>query len=325
MIYAGNGFFNGKPSGNESMQDIWRLSEKHGVLWKRARMIRAIRDFFLNRDYLEVETPCLIPAPIPEVHIDAMACGGQYLHTSPELYMKLLLAAGYPRIFQICKCFREGERGSCHLPEFTMLEWYCRDMDYRGLMSICEDLIISVAHDLGYGNVIHHRGKALSLQKPWETISVREAFTLHARMQLDEAVKKDCFDEIMVDYIEPRLGWEKPAFIYDYPVSGGILARVKKDDPAVAERFELYMGGREIANACSELTGLSEHRVRMEGVQKYRRSVNKQIYPVSERFLQNISVMPEAAGIAVGVDRLAMILTDSPLIDDVVAFTPELL
>jgi lysyl-tRNA synthetase class 2 len=239
--------------------------------------------------------------------------------------MKRLLAAGYPRIFQICKCFRDGERGSCHLPEFTMLEWYCRDMDYRQLMKECEELIVSVAGDLGYGGVINYQGRAIGLQGPWESISVREAFACYAPMSMDKSVTENCFDEIMVSCIEPRLGLTQPTFIYDYPVFGSALAKQKKDDFALAERFELYMGGKEIANACSELTDPKEHHRRFENLNKYRHSIGKSIYPVSERFLQDIAAMPQAAGIALGVDRLAMIFCDSSAIDDVVSFVPEFL
>jgi lysyl-tRNA synthetase class 2 len=286
-------------------------------------MIYAIRDFLIDRDYLEVETPSLVPFPIPEPHIDAVSCGDLYLHTSPELCMKRLLAAGYQKIFQICKCFRSGERGSLHLPEFTMLEWYCRGMDYRLLMEECEDLIIFVARNLGYENIIHYQGKALSFRKPWEILSVREAFSRYAPIQMDDAVNEGLFDELMVGHIEPHLGSGQPTFIIDYPASEATLAKTKEEDPAIAERFELYMGGLEIANACSELTDMKEHHVRIEKVQNYRGSMNKTIYPLSEHFLQDIADMPDAAGIALGVDRLAMIFSNVSVIDDVVAFTPE--
>jgi lysyl-tRNA synthetase class 2 len=286
-------------------------------------MIYAIRDFLIDREYLEVETPSLVPSPIPEPHIDAVSCGDLYLHTSPEFCMKRLLAAGYQKIFQICKCFRSGERGSFHLPEFTMLEWYCRGMDYRLLMEECEDLIIFVARNLGYKDIIHYQGKMLSFRKPWEILSVREAFSRYAPIPMDDAVNEGLFDELMVCHIEPHLGSGKPTFIIDYPVSEATLAKTKEGEPAIAERFELYMGGLEIANACSELTDMNEHHARIEKVQNYRGSMNKTIYPVSEHFLQDIANMPDAAGIALGVDRLAMIFSNAPVIDDVVAFTPE--
>ncbi len=307
------------------MEQDRTLANKREALWKRARIIRAIRDFFTAREYLEVETPQLIPALIPETYIDAVSCGCSFLHTSPELHMKRLLAEGYPRIFQVCKCFRDGERGSYHLPEFTMLEWYCRGVDYRRLMEECEDLIVSVAAELGCGDAISYRGRAIRLQRPWESISVREAFACYAQMSMDKAVAENCFDEIMVSSIEPRLGLTQPTFIYDYPASGSALAKEKKDDSALAERFELYMGGIEIANACSELTDPQEHHRRFRNVNKYRHSVGKAIYPVPERFLEDLARMPRAAGIALGVDRLAMIFCDSSAIDDVVSFVPEFL
>lgn len=307
------------------MEDSHDLLKQPDALWARARMLQAIRDFFVSKDYLEVETPSLIPAPIPEKHIDVIPCGDLFLHTSPELYMKRLLAAGYPRIFQICKCYRKGERGSCHLPEFTMLEWYCRGTDYHLLMKECEDLIMSIASSLGNEEVIHYQGKKIKLQRPWESISVREAFTRYAPVPMEEVVKENSFDEIMVDYIESHLGWEQPTFIYDYPVSGSALAKAKIDEPAIAERFELYIGGKEIANACSELTDADEHHARFKEVEDYRHSIGKSVYPVPRFLLQNNIAIPESAGIALGVDRLAMIFCDSPIIDDVVAFTPELL
>jgi elongation factor P--(R)-beta-lysine ligase len=307
------------------MEEDGRPAKKRETLWERARMIRAIRNFLTSRDYLEVETPYLIPAVIPEAHIDAISCGAGFLHTSPELHMKRLLATGYPRIFQICKCFRDGELGSSHLPEFTMLEWYCQGMDYRELMKECEEMIVSVAGDLGYGNVINYQGKAIGLERPWESLSVREAFACHAPISMDKAVTENCFDEIMVSCIEPHLGLTQPIFIYDYPISGSALAKGKKEDFALAERFELYMGGKEIANACSELSDPEEHHRRFLSVNRYRYSIGKSIYPMPERFLEDITSMPHAAGIALGVDRLAMIFCDSSAIDDVVSFVPEFL
>jgi lysyl-tRNA synthetase class 2 len=192
-------------------------------------------------------------------------------------------------------------------------------------MKECEDLIISIADKLGHGDVIHYQGKEINLQRPWESISVRETFTRYAPLPMEEAVKKNSFDEMMVCYIESHLGFEQPTFIYDYPVSGSALAKAKEEEPAVAERFELYIGGKEIANACSELIDMDEHHMRFNKVQEYRRSIGKSVYPIPQRFLQDNIAVPESAGIALGVDRLAMIFCDSPIIDNVVAFTPELM
>ncbi|HUH66846.1 MAG TPA: EF-P lysine aminoacylase EpmA [Syntrophales bacterium] len=304
------------------MEEDGSLAGKRALIM-RAQMVRAMRDFLIARDYLEVETPQLIAAPIPEAHIDAVTCGDLYLHTSPEQHMKRLLAAGHPKIFQICKCFRRGERGSHHLPEFTMLEWYYRGMDYRSLMGECEELVSAVARDIGREDTINYQGKTIGLKRPWETVSVREAFVRYAPLSMERAVTEGCFDEIMVTCIEPHLGRTRPTFILDYPVSASSLAGRKHDDPTLSERFELYIGGIEIANACTELTDPDEHRRRFEDVNRIRKSAGKQVYPVSEDFLSDVASIGEAAGIALGVDRLAMIFSDSAAIDCVVPFVPE--
>ncbi len=286
-------------------------------------MVQAIRLFFIHRDYLEVETPNRIPAPAPEAYIDAVRSGNWFLHASPELCMKRLLAAGYDRIFQICKCFREGERGNKHLVEFTMLEWYHAGIDYMRLMEECEELLACVFRDLGYGGTLSYQGRQICLQVPWERITVEDAFSSYAPMTLSEALQKGCFDEAMAVHIEPFLGNAKPTFVYDYPISFGALARAKKDNPALAERFELYLGGMELANAFSELTDAEEQRLRFCDAKRLRLSMGRADYPQAERFLESLSSMPEAAGIALGVDRLAMIIADRATIDDVVAFAPE--
>ncbi|PIP06301.1 MAG: EF-P lysine aminoacylase GenX [Syntrophobacterales bacterium CG_4_8_14_3_um_filter_49_14] len=305
------------------MEDGWVLARRQGTLWTRAGMIQAVRRFFSERCYLEVETPYRITAPVPEYYIDAVASGNWFLHTSPELCMKRLLAAGYLKIFQICKCFREGERGSCHLPEFTMLEWYHQGIDYRLLMEECEELVAFIASDLGCGEVIPYRGKKIALQMPWERLSVREAFECYAPLSLGESLERKRFDEIMACYIAPHLGERGPTFLYDYPLYSSVLTRTKRDDPSVEERCELYIGGMEVANGSSELADVDKQQLRFEKARQFRRLQNKMDYPAPERFLEALPAMPEAAGMALGVDRLAMIFTDSPAIDDVVTFTPE--
>ena len=286
-------------------------------------MIQAMRLFFINHGYLEVETPLLIPAPAPEVHIDTVGCGDWFLHASPELCMKRLLAAGYPRLFQICHCFRNKERGQRHLPEFTMLEWYQAGSDYQKIMLECQALLCFVFRELGCGPTLCYRGDSVDLQPPWEMITVAAAFDRHAPLSMSEALRTDCFDEMMVCHIEPALGRVKPTFIYDYPLHSGCLARAKKDDPRLAERFELYIGGLELANAFSELTDAEEQRHRFQKAEQERVALGKPAYPVAERFLTALADLPEAAGIALGIDRLAMIVTDRAAIDDVVAFAPE--
>jgi lysyl-tRNA synthetase class 2 len=289
----------------------------------RARIIHAIRRFFVDRGYLEVETPQLIPAPAPECHIDAVGVGDAFLHTSPELCMKRLLSAGYRKIFQICKCFRKGERGSLHLPEFTLLEWYHTGVDYMDLMGECEEMILSVSVDLDYGEKIMYQQNEIDLQTPWERMCVTKAFERCASISMTEALASGRFDEVMVEEIEPQLGVSKPTFLYDYPASLASLARLKANDPNRAERFELYMGGMEIANAFSELTDVIEQTERFEKERQKRHDLGKATYPMPDKFLNSLSYMPQSAGIALGVDRLVMVFANPDKIDDVVSFTPE--
>ncbi len=299
------------------------LSAKRDKLAARARIISEIRKFFDKEGYLEVETPLRIPAPAPELHIDALPSASWFLQTSPELCMKRLLAADFTRIYQISHCWRAGERGRLHLPEFTMLEWYRAGTDYCGLMDECETLVGHITTASGHEDRITYQGWDISLKKPWERITVAEAFDRYARLSMEEALQNDLFDELMVAEIEPQLGIDRPAFIYDYPASRGALARLKPDNPAVAERFELYIGGLEIANAFTELIDPAEQRSRFMQEQEERRCQWKTVYPMPEPFLQELAQMPPAAGIALGLDRLVMVLLDAASIDDVVAFTPE--
>ena len=305
------------------MAKNWPLARRRRALEQRARILRGIRQFFVEKGYLEVETPHRIPAPAPESHIDAVPSGSWFLHTSPELCMKRMMAAGYEKVFQICRCWRERERGSLHLPEFTLLEWYRAGGDYRSLMEECETLIRSVATGIGLGRNLIFRGCKIDLSEPWERISVNEAFHRYAQIPVTEALKENLFDEIMVQHIEPNLGVEKPTFIYDYPAQRGALARLKQEDPTVAERFELYIGGLELANGFSELIDSEEQKGRFHAENENRRSNGKPIYSMPEKFLAELDDMPPSAGIALGVDRLVMVFWNAKTIDEVVAFTPE--
>jgi len=296
--------------------------QKH--LQRRARIIDTIRKFFVHNEYLEVETPIRIPAPAPEAHIDAVESGGWFLQTSPELCMKRLLAAGIHRIFQICKCFRQGERGRLHLPEMTLLEWYRVDSNYLDLMDECEALINTIARLNGsQEDILFYQGKEIKLIPPWPRLSVSDAFEKFSPIPLNTALEQGQFDDIMVERIEPNLGQTQPVFLYDYPASRGALARLKPQDLRYAERFELYIGGLEICNAFSELSDPIEQRERFERQQDHRRKSGKPVYPMPQKFLAALGNMPAAAGNALGIDRLVMLFSDSKQIDDVVAFTPE--
>lgn len=289
----------------------------------RAKIFASIRCYFGSKQYLEVETPVRIPAPAPEANIEAEPSGTWFLQTSPELCMKRLLAAGFERIFQICKCYRKGERGRLHLPEMTMLEWYTKGHDYLDMMRQCEDLITTVAQSIDHGRGIQYQGRWIDFTKPWDRMTVDQAFEKFAPESLNTALRNGNFDEIIACDIAPNLGFVKPVFLYDYPAALGSLARLKPGDKSVAERFELYIAGIEICNAFSELTDPEEQRRRFEVEMQMRRASGNVIYPLAEPFLQALVEMPESAGNALGMDRLIMLFADTAEIDAVVAFTPE--
>lgn len=302
----------------------------------RARIIREVRRFFDERDFLEVETPLRIPAPAPEQHIAPQPSGRWFLQTSPELCMKRLLARGYSHIYQICKCFRRGERGRRHLPEFTMLEWYRAGADYRVLMEDCQALLRAVASSLAPAvaednpyrppplvlPLAHGGERVVDFSLPFERLSVVEAFYFYAGMDAREALSRGCFDQLLVEKIEPRLGFERPLFLYDYPVELAALARRKPDNPELAERFELYVGGVELANGFSELTDQGEQRRRFEEERRAIRAAGRRPPPMPESFLAELPEMPPSAGIALGLDRLVMLMLGAGHIDEILAFPP---
>ena len=289
----------------------------------RARIFQIIREFFITRGYLEIETPQLISAPAPETHIESISIHDRYLQTSPELCMKRLLAAGFPKIFQIAKCFRGGERGDLHLPEFSLLEWYRTGIDYRDLMEECEALFLFLSRRLDMGTRLRCRGVDIDLCAPWERLTVQTAFERYASVSLEQALNTNRFDQTMVDEIEHHLGVNTPTFLYDYPASLAALARLKPGCPSIAERFEIYVGGIELANGFSELNDAHEQRKRFEKELKQRVLLGKRVSPMPERFLTALKNMPEAAGVALGLDRLVMIFSGASSIDEVVAFVPE--
>lgn len=295
------------------------LASKQQRLIQRARILSEIRAFFVQHQFLEVETPHRIPCNAPELYIDPIPSGDHYLHTSPELCMKRLLAAGYPLIFQLCHCWRSAERGQKHLPEFTMLEWYRSNSDYTKLMTDCEGLI----RHLVPSKTLHYQGEMIDLTAPFERLTLEHAFSLHAPVTLQHAIDSDCFEEHYSQYVEPQLGTTKPTIIYDFPISMAALARIKEDDPQYAERFELYIAGVEIANAFSELTDADEQRQRFTLEEQQRRNLGKPPTELPEPFLNELAAMPLSAGIALGIDRLVMLLTNANAIDEVVAFCPE--
>lgn len=271
----------------------------------RARVVREIRAFFDERGFIEVDTPVRIPAPAPEPHIDCPPCGGWYLRASPELQMKKLLAAGMERIYQIGPCFREGERGRRHSPEFTMLEWYRANADYNDIASDMEALVAGVLENAGR-----------RIGGPFGRLSVREAYRRFAGWDPVAAFDQDRFDFDMATKVEPNLP-KSPTFLVDYPAAAASLSRLKVDDPRVAERWELYVDGMELANAFTELTDPAEQRARFEAAKAERRELGESDYPLDDDFLAVLGAMPPSGGVALGVDRLVMLACGAESIDEV--------
>lgn len=303
--------------------NINKLSNLKNTLKLRAKIIQAIRTFFVNNDYLEVETPCRIPTLLPEAHVDIQTTDKWFLQTSPEACMKMLLASGCTRIFQICKCFRRNERGNKHLPEFTLLEWYCAESDYLKMMVQCESLIQFISKTLGFKNQLEYQGKQIDLSSPWNRMSVAEAFLNYTSISVDDALLTNKFDEIIACEIEPNLGIKKPLFLYDYPVLKGAFAKTKDNNSKIAERFELYISGIELCNAYTEINNPDKQKEKFEYEQNLRKLLGKQIHPIPENFLKFLKYMPDASGNALGIDRLIMLFANTDKIDNTVAFTPE--
>jgi lysyl-tRNA synthetase class 2 len=321
-------------------------------LLRRGKTIQGIRQYFLQEGFVEMETPCLVPSPGMEPHLVALevlvtgpdgAKKKMYLHTSPEYYMKKLLARGWDKIFQICRVFRDGEFGDTHEVEFTMLEWYRTHADYRKIMEDCEGLLHYLSLEVLGKTRLSYQGKIIDLSPPAERVSVARAMKIHGGVDiqknsdgpslLEEAKSRgyrfepggvysfdEVFFKIFLEEVEPRLGNSKPTFLYEYPASMAALARLKPENPLWAERFELYVAGLELANAFSELVDPVEQRRRFGSERRLRAVLKKPLYPIDEELLEALSRMPPSAGIALGVDRLMMLLCDAPRIQEVLAF-----
>jgi elongation factor P--(R)-beta-lysine ligase len=299
---------------------------KADALWLRAHVIKAIRDFFWERGFLEVETPLLIPANAPEEHINPVnALPSWQLQTSPEICMKRLLCNGHQKLFQVSRCWRSDERGTRHLSEFTMLEWYRAGCDYQALMADCEELLQHVATScLPETHSLVHKTAKVDPFLPWHRISVQEAFLRFGQVDVLDCLKKGLYEEILTAVIEPALaGFDSPVIMMDYPVELAALARTKPGNRELAERFELYVGGLELANGFSELTDPLEQRRRFEEANRARSCAGQSVLPLPEPFLGSLTSMPASAGIALGVDRLVMLTAGVDAIDEVVAFIPE--
>ena len=227
-------------------------------LARRSKLLYALRDWFGDRDFIEVETPLRVSAPAPEVHIDAFRSEDGFLRASPELFLKRLMAQGAQRIFEIGPCFRRGERGALHHPEYTMLEWYRSGTDYRGVLDDCRDLLRHVAQALNGSLLLQFQGLTIDLGCDWQEVSVREAFQSLAGWDPFVEFDEDRFDLDFVQKVLPRLPQDRPLVFRDYPVQCAALAQCAGESPARAERWELLLGGIELANAYTELCDATE-------------------------------------------------------------------
>ena len=269
------------------------------LLVRRAEIVRRIRAFFDGQGFVEVETPVRIAAPAPECHIDCPPVGtGGFLRASPELQMKKLLAQGMDRLYQIGPCFRDGEKGSRHNPEFTMIEWYRRAADYS---AIADDLT-RLMEVLRPGNAAPRR------------LTVREAYRRFAGWDPWQAFDADRFDYDMATKIEPALAGLGGVFLMDYPPACSSLAVVRD---GVAQRWEYYENGMELANCFTELCDSAEQRRRFVAAKAERAALGEADYPLDEDFFAALPQIGSAAGVALGIDRLVMVLTGAQTIADV--------
>jgi lysyl-tRNA synthetase class 2 len=327
-------------------------ADRRPFLLARGRITRALRRSFEERDFTEVETSALQVSPGNETHLHAFATeivapdegrAPLYLHTSPEFACKKLLAAGERRIFTFARVFRNRERSALHHPEFTLLEWYRAEEDYESLITDCAEVLATAAGAAGT-KVLSWRGRTADPFAAPERLTVAEAFLRHAGFNLMETVGpsgetdrdalaeraqaaglrvsnddtwSDLFSRLMVAVIEPRLGHGRATVLHQYPVSEAALARVTPADPHTAERFELYACGVELANAFGELTDPAEQRRRFEADMAEKECIYGVRYPLDEEFLTALAHMPPASGIALGLDRLVMLATGAPRVEDV--------
>lgn len=301
----------------------YRLARIKPNLERRALINELTRKFFRKQGFQEVETPIRMPAVAPELYIVPFGSEDWLLSTSPELHMKRLFAAGYDKIFQISRCFRKGERGRWHNPEFTLLEWYRAGADYMDMVRDTEQLVVTLTDSLGMGSAIQYQGHKIDLTPPWPKITIRDAF-VHAA-GWDPVADPDPlrFDDDLVSKVIPGFVLSRPTVLYDYPAPFASLARLKPDNPMVAERTEIFIGGLELANAYSELRDAREQTRRFQTeIEKIQRE-RQQKMAMPSRFLQAIAHLPECGGIALGLDRLVMLFCNADSIDEVVAFTTD--
>ena len=344
-------------AGNDQPSPWWsatRHADRKPFLMARAAITKAVRAWFDEQGFAEVETAILQVSPGNETHLHAPRTelirsdgsrAQRYLRTSPEFAAKKLLAAGETKIFEFARVFRDRERGDLHLPEFTMLEWYRANTGYDAIMA---DTIVVIAHAAqatGIGQ-FSFRGKTADPFAEPELLTVAAAFEQFAGIDLlatiadgegnraalaaaaggrvrvaDDDTWSDIFSKVLVEHVEPRLGQGRLTVLFEYPVPEAALARAKASDPRVAERFEVYACGVELANGFGELTDAAEQRRRFASAMDEKARRYGERYPLDEEFLDAVAAMPEASGVALGFDRLVMLASGALRVDQVV-WTP---
>lgn len=294
-------------------------------LFLRQRLYQSIRRFFEDRDFLEVSTPAHVRTPALEDHIEVQATTDGYLRPSPELHMKQLLTAGYDKIYQLGPCFRRDETGPLHSPEFMMLEWYRAESSYWDILTDTKELLRRTLDDTGNAARFQFDGKVIDINADWQVHSVDDAFEKHAGCTPETSLEQSRFEEDLLDRILPAVDQSAPLVLFDYPAGLGGLARAKSDNPARLERWELYIGGIEIANAYNELTDHTEQLRRYEAARRRRQEAGKAVFPKDENFFQASAIgIPDAGGIAFGVDRWLMMLAGFADIVNVQPFPEEI-
>lgn len=284
---------------------------------KRAQAIKAIRNYFDAEGFIEVDTPVRIPAPANEPHIIPPASGDLFLRASPELQLKRLLAMGFTKLYQIGPCFRQGESGDRHSPEFTMLEWYRANATYLDVLDDMRRYVVAAAMAVNGSTLVERDGVQLDLALPWEIITVQEAMIKYAGWDPLEEYDQDRFDFDMGIKVEPQLPKDKVVVLMNYPAQAAALAQLSSEDNRVAERWEAYAFGIELCNAFGELVDPIEQRARFIAAREEKIACGEVPMPLDEEFLSALGSMPPSGGAALGVDRLIMVLTGAPTIGKV--------
>ncbi len=296
-----------------------RHADRRPFLEARAAILRAVRAWFEAEGFTEAEPNMLAISPGAETHIDAFEVGDRYLHTSPEFAMKKLLAAGEQKPFFLGKTWRRGESGPLHAPEFTMIEWYRANAPYEEVMDDCVEIVRVAARAAGSA-MLTWRARSCDPFTAAERISVRDAFAQLCPVPMP--ADGDAFSAALVQHVEPQLGDGAMTMLKEYPISEAALARRAPHDASVAERFELYACGVELANGFGELTDPVEQRARLVAAMDEKQKRYGKRWPIDEDFLAALAHMPPASGVAMGFDRVVMLATGARHINDVL-WTPE--